>query len=309
MTALESLSAGLGRTRTNKRVLLLYWLSNLAIAAIVVAPIAAVLATVLDGRLESVRLFRNLDGDWIVETFLRFTSAPFSVLPALGLVIAALYLLFSTFLAGGAIAMLYREDDSFFAACARYFPRFFRILLVSVIFYAVAFAIMRALGGAHEHWAVDSMSDAAVTSTNWLVRLVAFVLFVFVNAIFDYAKIACVVEDRKALASTRRALVFLWRNFGSFAAVLAIVTVIGLAALALYSVISELIGQASMAAVLVLFLVRQIYIAARFWIRLWTWSSEMALYGSRMPAAQIVATVPVSEPVLPPETAAGVAGI
>ena len=42
--------------------------------------------------------------------------------------------------------------------------------------------------------------------------------------------------------------------------------------------LSELIGQQSMTALIVVFLLRQAYMLARTWVRLWVWAGETRLY-------------------------------
>jgi hypothetical protein len=278
MTIGTSLRLGARGVASNKKLLLVYYALNLAAAAIVISPVAMLLTTLLGHSLESERLFTNLDPEWLMETGLRFDFAPAAGLLPIALLAGFLYLLANTFLAGGAIAMLHRRGESFFAACARYFPRFFRIFLISILFYGVAFAIVRGLLPVESRWSEQSMREAPGDMMLWGIRAFQILLFFAVNMIFDYAKIVCVVEDRKALRATWRALGFTLRNFGSTYGLFLVTAAAGIAFLAIYHGLSEWFGQNSIVAIAAVFLIRQVYILARFCVRLWTWGSEIALF-------------------------------
>jgi hypothetical protein len=273
-----SLSQGARALARNRKVLLVYFAVNLLAAAVAVAPFAIILNTVLGHSLESDRLFGNFELDWLIETLLRFHATPAIGLLATAASVGVLYLVTNTFLAGGAIASLERRGESFFAACARYFPRFFRIFLISLLFYGVAFGIVSGLSSARSRWFEDSMRAAPGDIAMWCIQLIGLLLLFAVNMTFDYAKIICVVEDRKALKSTLRAIRFAVRHFSSAYALFVVASAVGIALLAIYHVLSEWIGQGSVAAVVVVFILRQVDIIARFWVRLWTWGSELALF-------------------------------
>jgi hypothetical protein len=274
----RSLREGARAVANNKKVLLVYYAVNLLAAAVVTAPVAIVLSTILGHTRESARLFRNFEVDWLMETVLQLHPTPAIGLLAVASAVGALYLLTNTFLAGGAIAAIERRDESFFASCARYFPRFFRIFLISLLFYGAVYGIVRSLLSARSRWFENSMREAPQDIATWCIWLVGFLLFFGVNLTFDYAKVVCVVEDRKALRSTARAIRFGARHFGSAYALFAIAALVAIAFLAIYHVLSGWIGQGSIAAVAGVFILRQLCIIARFWVRLWTWGSELALF-------------------------------
>jgi hypothetical protein len=260
------------------------------------------LTTLLGHSLESERLFTNFDPEWLMETGLQFDFTPAAGLIPIALSVAFLYLLANTFLAGGAIAMLHRRGESFFAACARYFPRFFRIFLVSILFYGAAFAIGHGLISAESRWSEQSMREAPGDMMQWGIRAFQLLLFFAVNMIFDYAKIVCVVEDRKAVRATWRGLGFAGRNFGSAYGLFLVTAAVGIAFLALYHGLSEWFGQDSRVAIIAVFLVRQIYVLARFWVRLWTWGSEIVLYDGLAPPPALSRSPPVSDEALSIDT-------
>lgn len=261
-----------------KLVALLY-LVNLAAAAVVVAPLVALIGSRLLHSLESDRLFVNLDAAWVVETLYHFQFWPAT---ALGIAMAAVGLLFfvlNTFLAGGAIAVFRREQDGFFSACARYFPRLLRLMLISLILYGIVLGLNNGITAAAGHAREASMQERPWVILHWFQLALLFGLLGVVNMIFDYAKIVCVAgERRSAIRATLAAFRFVARHPGATLSVYWMCGLFGLLFLLAYHGLSEAIGQDSAAGVVLVLILRQLYMLARMWLRLWTWSSELHVY-------------------------------
>ena len=122
------------------------------------------------------------------------------------------------------------------------------------------------------------MAESPWVILTWCARFLCFLLIGVVNMIFDYAKIAVVIDGRKAAGAALRALKFTARNPGRTLVVYWIPAALGIALFAVSHALSELIGQQSVVAVILVFLVRQGYMLARAWVRLWAWASETRLY-------------------------------
>lgn len=279
MTTTSMLSAGARQVSRLRKVIPLFYLSNLLFALIVIAP----LAMLIDGRirhsLESDRMFSDLDGSWIVETVYQFHGAPAITVGVTVILLGALFIILSTFLAGGALALFYSEDDTFFGASARHFPRLFRLMLISLVVYGLILAANGSCAAMISRMRESSMVAGPPTMLNWLRLGVVFVLFGITNMIFDYAKIVCVAERRRSsLQALFKALRYVFRNLGRTLAVYWLCAIVGLLMLATYHVASEAIGQDSRLGVLLIFLLRQVYMYFRAWLRLWTWASEMYVY-------------------------------
>lgn len=262
-----------------KKLVAFFYLFNLAAAALATAPIALFIGTSLAHTRESDRLFPNLDPAWISETVYHFKDAPVTLEGVTIGGIAAAFLIATTFLSGGAVALFLDERAPFFSASARYFLRLFRLMLLSLVCYGVVLALNGALGHTIDHFKENSMRAGPWIVLHWAQLAVTFGLLGVVNMTFDYAKIACVVDQRRsAWRSTFRAVRFVIANpkrtlnvYWSAAAIAAL-------CLLAYHGLSEAIGQQSVFAVSMVFLLRQVYTIARVWTRLWTWSSELKVY-------------------------------
>ena len=278
MTSITALREGSRVVNRHWKIVLLLYLSNLAVALAIIAPIAAGIFSDLSGSFYGERQFTGVDLSWISQFGSEYHWTQLTWAIAALVAAGILWILLSAFLSGGTIAVLHREDDSFFGACARYFPRLFRLLLVSLVFYFLVVLINGGIGSLIRHASEDSMVGRPWTILGWLQRLLFFFLLGVVNMIFDYGKIIAVVDNTKAIRSTRRALAFVFRNGGRTLALYWLASAIGWGIFAAYHGLTELTGQETAMAVFLVFLIRQIYMVARTWIRLWIWGGELKLY-------------------------------
>mgnify|MGYP000896388614 CR=1 FL=1 len=286
LTTATHMSDGARQVLRHKKLIALFYFLNLAFALVIVTPVSVLIAGRLFHSAESERLFSDFDLSWVSETYLAYQSMPFNATGMLALAMAVLFLILNVFLAAGAIAVFQREEDTFFGACARFFGRMIRILLLALILYGIVSSINNGMTSAIDHFKNESMVARPWAILHWARLLIIWFLMGTVNMIFDYAKIICVTENRRgAIRSTLAALRFVFTNPGRTFGLYWMCTAIGLLFLLAYHGLSELIGQGSAGAVAVLFFVRQAYMATRMWTRLWTWASEVRVYDfQRSPA-------------------------
>lgn len=275
----EFLSEGARQVLRFKKLVALFYAANLAAALVLALPVAVALRDQLGHSMESGRLFANIDAGWVSEMLYQHGALPGAAFGATAAVVAVLFLVLNTFLSGGAIAVFAREEDTFFGACARFFPRLLRLLLIGLVCYGLVLAVNNGIVAATGRLRENSMEARPWVIVGWARLLLILFLFGTVNMVFDYAKIACVVDNRRsALKSVWAAFGFVWANLRSALAIYWMCSLIGFSFLLAYHGFSELIGQGSAAGVVLLFFVRQAYVLGRMWTRLWTWSAETGFY-------------------------------
>lgn len=276
MKAIAALKEGGRQSMRLFRLTVLFYLANLAMAALVAAPLAVLISRDLSRSLEGARIFANLDAAWIAEFAFNHRGVPATDTAVLGLAAGFAFLLLNTFLAGGAIALYRREDDAFFSACARYFPRLFRLLLISAFFYGVVIALAGTGGRLSGRLAENSMEARPWVILSWVRAAVALFLAGGVNMVFDYAKIACITgEMRSAWRASMAGLRFVATNIGRTLAIYWICGAVAIAMLIAYHGLSEFASQETMPRVILVLALRQAYVLFRMWVRQWTWSSEL----------------------------------
>lgn len=293
MTIPQYLSTAAHQVLRQKRLVAVYYACTLAMAALAVAPLTALLAHLLGHSEEGARLFANLDPTWILETL---RSSDYLLVPSIPVLLGAVvlvYVLLSTFLAGGSLAVFLNEQDGFFSACARYFPRFLRLLTWSVPLYLLVLALNGAAGKLISRLSEDSMQQHTWVIAGWVRSVIVLLLLLKVNMIVDFAKVVLVVDARYgAFRALRDSIRLMISNPVMTTGIFYTTQLFGLLFLLLYHGLSELAGQNSAGTVAAVFVLRQAYMLSRFWVRFWTWSADLGFYVSTIPA-------PLPEPLEP----------
>jgi hypothetical protein len=222
--------------------------------------------------------------------------------PAGLLMLGAAYLLLWLFLAGGILDRYARDRPTrtheFFTACGTYFVRFLRLApMIALAYYAMFRYVHR--------WLLDDLygsvtRDLAVERTAFFWRAGCYAVFglllIVVNVVFDYTKARSVIEDRRSMIGALAAgLRFVRRNAAAVAAVSALNAMLFVAVLALYGVAAP--GAATSGGLMWLgFLVSQLYLLARVWVRLVFFASSVSLFQGRLAHAGYVAGATVKLP-------------
>jgi hypothetical protein len=239
-----------------------------------------------------------------LSAFIDDTTRPVAIAGA-----ASIYILGWLFLAGGIIDRLARDRATrahgFFSASGVFFFRFLRLAVAQWIVYAFLFGSMHPWLFARFYPRITH--EISVERTAFFVRLSLYLVFGLLVAacsmVFDYAKVRAVVEDRRSmLGAVNAAIGFIRRNYAS-AVVLFVLNFLCFAAVVGgYALVAPGAGRAGVT-MWIGFAVGQLYVLARLFVKLLFWSSETALFQSRLAHAGYVAR---PEPAWPESPAAEV---
>ena len=285
MGVFKAIANGLGTTVRKPLVLAVLYAVNVVFSAAAAVPFLTIAQAELGHSLLGSSV-RPADLMWLGETALKYGDA----LPALlaGLLVAAvLYLALQVFLNGGIFGrLLDREGKATLAAftgdCGRYFGRFTRIFLVSLVFLFLTFGIVLEL--------VSALIEPAMKSapTEWLPLilsnahfLIALLLLSIVHMVVDYTRIAVVADDeRRVLKALRHALIFLKRRFFRAWALYLLIVGAALAGTIVLSAVLGPLGGPGPAPVVAAFAVMQIYILFRLLVRMLFVAAQAEFYRS-----------------------------
>jgi hypothetical protein len=288
-------------------MVLVFWFWNVAFAAAVAAPVAALLARDLSHSLYAQELMFRFDLQYLLEMGGKTRGWPAALLAPLALVAAGGYLLVSVFLAGGAITVFATPERryvpaAFFQGCGRNFGRLFRLLLWSAVCYGVILGLhagLRALGA--RLWR-DSMEERPVVLYGWGSALLVLLLFLAVNMVFDYAKIRLVAEDsRRSLRAALGSFRLVWSNLGLTSFTYALVTAAAVLLLLAYLGLSGWLPRHRGWWLLLVLVVQQAYMLARMGVRLLYFASQTEVYRKLRPQPESPVQA-ASEPVPPADT-------
>jgi hypothetical protein len=212
------------------------------------------------------------------------------------------YLVLWLFLAGGIIDRYARDrpirSHGFFAACGASFFRLLRLAPIMGLAYYVLFRFVH--GWLFGDFYSLVTREVSVERTAFLWRLALYAVFglllVSANAIFDYAKVRAVVEDRRSmLGALLAALRFVRRRAGTVATLYVLNGLLFIGVIALYAIVAPGAGHAGPVMWLG-FTVSQTYLLARLWVRLVFFASEVSLFQNQLAYTGYIATPPVPLP-------------
>ncbi len=308
MSIFRAIAQGLRQAVAAPRLIGLLWLASVLCALPATLMMRQALADSFGSSLVSRNMLQGFDLGWYAEfdsraggfeqTFRPTVSGPGPVLDnleawwsgglftaypgllALGLGYAVLW----AFLTGGMLDHLARgrshfARDRFFMAGGRFLPRFLALVSISGALYYLVYLLGRKLYG----WIAASNRDLTEEKTAllWVVMASVVVIFLLnaVRMVFDYAKIAMVVEERgQVLSSLASALRFVSRHplqaFGVYYGVGAL----SIALITVYAWLSPGAGQATWLTIAAVFVIGQLYLAARLVLRLGLLGSQMSLF-------------------------------
>jgi hypothetical protein len=322
MTPLAAWRDGMGRVSRAPAVLVGVWVLTVLVSLPLTAVMRSLLRDHLGSSLAGDSAATGVNYDWMQEfsgqasgigatfgpavlgfgavidnlsAFIDDVSRPIGVVVA-----ASSYVALWIFLAGGIIDRYARDrmtrTHGFFAASGVFFFRFLRLGALMGLAYGLLFRYLHP-------WLFVSVYgrltyDLAVERTAFTIRVLLYAVFgltlALCNILFDYAKVRAVVEDRRSmLGATAAGARFLWRNRAASAILYLIDVVMFLVVLALYAAVAPGAGNVGWSMWLG-FLIGQLYVLARLWVKLVFWASEAALFQGRLAHAGYVAA-PIRE--------------
>ncbi len=279
---ISSIKTGMAQIRANKRMLLIFYLANLFFGLILMLPFRAALDSFAGHSLMGQKLAGRLDMDFVFE-FLHHTRDFTSVFSSLALVVAVAYWLFSLFLSGGALGVL-AGDERFSGAlfwqnAGRYFGRFFRLMLYSLPVAGILFCLQFIETGVQRLvFGADPYENVLYWGA-WIrfgLRTLSILLFMLV---LDYARIHAVVSgEHRMRVSIWNGLKFAFGNLSRTFSLAFLLFLFGVVVLVIYNPIADRLAAPSAMVVLLLFLLQQLYMLFRMFLRLTFYASELNLY-------------------------------
>ena len=285
MSVLKAIVKGIGATFRKPRLVAILYIFNLLFAVAAAAPFVFLIQQELGRSLMGSNV-RPADIMWIGEAALKYGGA---LLPLLGVFLFAafLYLALQVFLNGGVVGRLLDREgrttlEPFFADCGRYFWRYVRIFLISLVFLVLTFGVILKLLSA----LIRPAAESAVTEWLPLVLsnlhfLVALLLLSVVRMIVDYARIAVVADgEAKVLRALRHALKFLGKRFFKAWAIYLLLVLLTLFGTVVFYVVLGRFAAPGVAGVVAGLVWMQLYLLFRIWMRTVLVSAQAEYYRS-----------------------------
>lgn len=285
MGAFKAIAGGMGTTLRKPRIVVILYVINLAFGLVVALPFLALVQNEIGRSLLGVDI-RPVDLMWIGETVLEHQDALVAIVA--GAAAAGLgYLGLHIFLYGGIVGRLTDREGpaglgAFAADAGRYFGRFVRVFLISLVFLVLTLGVLLQLLSA----LFKPLADAAITEWVPLILsnlhfLIALVLLSIVHMVVDYTRIAVVVDgERKVLRAMRHALTFLKTRFFRAWMIYLLLVAATVAGTVVFYVVFGRLGAPTIGLIIAAFLWMQAYVVFRVWIRTLFVAAQAEFYRS-----------------------------
>jgi hypothetical protein len=281
---------GLTTTKRKLRLLAILWPAYFLFSLLIVAPFYFLLQSQLSHSLLGEKLFAGMDLLWIGDLIYRYQEVP----PLLfGWILGTSFisLVMLTFLNGGIIGRIVAAEEKvtfrdFFGDCGRYFGRFFRVLVLSLVGYFLVLGILgRIISVPFSAWSKGASTQWTTLASSSL-RLLAFLLFFsVVKMFFDYVKVTLVADDsRKTVRTTLRNFRFLGKRFFKAWSLFLIVGLIFIVSSLVYLAVAKALPKSGLGAV-ALFVWQQAYFLATLWTGILSFATEFHFLKADRPPA------------------------
>jgi hypothetical protein len=264
-------------------MVLIFYATNLLLAAILAAPLHEAINAHLGHSATAQQLAQGFDMGWLAQ----FQLANGDLLNHTATLIAwtgVLFLALNTILSAGAFECFAHPEGpslaTFGYGMGRYFFRFARLVLIASVLYFVAFWFWNVvMGDALESAFKNSVHEAPFFYLNWLRYALLFATVFIINAVIEYAKADLVLDDHTStIGALGHAAGFV---FGRFGRVMAIYVALGLlttVTIVVYAAFARFFPQSNVATVFIWFVVAQVLLFLRWMFRLASWAAELAFY-------------------------------
>lgn len=282
---------GTRAVRKNFPVVLIAFIFKLSLSLLLLIPLQGILSDVLSHRPAATSLL----ADWNLTPLIDLIFNNPDVLQCYGYVIIVGSIIIFTlhlFLSGGfyrTLTILSQEDsetfgiDRFFAWCGEYFHVFFKLTVLSIIFYfaAAILSIILSELGVHLFFG-KSVSEPARIFILLVHTAILILLLLFVNMCMLYMKIIAVTSrSRSILSIVNEACLFLRKTIGKVIVLYAILLFGLLVITGTYCFAHFSIQRLPLwLSIIALFICQQVFSFARSWYRLIGYASHIHLYNA-----------------------------
>jgi hypothetical protein len=281
ISTFSAYTSGLHHARRQKKMLFFLYGFNLVIAYLLSLPFSGMLQKALDNTVMADKLLRAFDFTALVILIDEYGKGVTLGWPIL--VFAVSYVLLSTFFSGGIVKLFCSEINftvhEFLTGCVKYFNRFFRLLLFTTGILLVIFVLYLLFSGLLEKITENTVTEFWPFSLVIIKWSLLALLLAWMAMLLDYTRIGIVAHDNpEVYRSLKQTFGFVLKNFFSTAGLYGLLLMTGVCLLLIYLAIGHLIPEDSGLGVVLFFVISQVYMISRVWLRLGFYSGQILNY-------------------------------
>jgi len=236
-------------------------------------------------------LQEKFDYNFLFE-FLTYHGQSIRTIFSVAVFLIIIYFLISIFLYGGilfSLAHSQRANDVekskvrfapiFFQGAGKFFGRFFRLSIYSLILWIIFIIFIFLLTGVS--WVLTaSGTNEQMAFYLFLVEIgIGFFLLFLIKMILDYTRIKIVTEDsRYVFRSLLKIIKFVFQRLGKTLGLYYLLIVTGVILFGIYWVLKLIIPSYSLLTIIITFIVYQLFIASRGWLKIAFQAAQLIFY-------------------------------
>jgi hypothetical protein len=280
---LKSYGNGVREATIRPKMVLLLWFFNFLFGIFIFYLLYNRLAEALSHSAISEGMASKVNYHFVFE-FLTYHGQAWATIRSAALILVCVYVLFSIFLFGGILHSLVETQkvaflQRFFQGCGKFFGRFFRLFIYSLILWFVFFVLMFILYQVGSALTGRGVNEQLVFYV-FLVEVAVALFFIFlINMIQDYARIRIVTEDsRYVFRSLFQSIGFVFKRLGGTLVLYYLLVLTGVVIAVVYWGLRSVIPFSSAAAILITFVVYQLFIASHSWLKVAFQAGQLSYY-------------------------------
>lgn len=289
MNIFQCYAQGIREATRRPKMIGILWLANIGFAAAAYFLFAGAFGAALGNSDMTVDMIKKTDMNAVIE-FLTASGGRLGDVITLVLVLIVLYALVSIFLNGGILHSLIQSGNrerfgqTFFAGGGRYYGRFFRLTIYSVLLCVpalVGFFIVDALLSAATR---DSTNEQLAFYFNVFRVVLALFLAFLIKMIMDYARVGIATQNtNKVFASFLGSIRFVFGRFAGTLLLYYLLGATGWAVFLVYRLLNGTFSKNSTGTVLLGFVLGQLFIASRGWLKIAYQGAQLKLFTQQSP--------------------------
>ncbi|MFZ2054193.1 MAG: hypothetical protein WAU81_08340 [Candidatus Aminicenantales bacterium] len=291
MKVLQSYGSGIRQASSRGKMVLVLWAFNLLFAAVVYFVGRGYFVNAL-GQSALGETLKRFDARLFLE-MLTHNAVPVGMMIKVIVLLAFLYYWVSVFLTGGILHVLVSAGEpaeegpqkrrlapEFFQGVGRYLGRFFRLEVYSLLLWLGFLIFQWVLWLVAGPLTADGSNEKMIYYVFWAWVGLSLALIFFIHMILDYSRIIIVRADTgRVWRSLWGAAGFVFKRLFGTLALYYILLITGVVIFLVYWGIHSRISTGSPATIWLAFLIGQVFIISRGWLKIAFQAAQLTFYG------------------------------
>jgi hypothetical protein len=287
---IRSYGGGIKEATLQPKMIFVLWLRNFIFGIAIFYLFFRFLTRAIGNSVLADSLLERFDFSVFFEVLFHHGDS-LNVILMVGLVLLCLYFLVSIFFYGGILSILTLPPEAkevkglfaqtFFQGAGKFFGRFFRLSIYSLLLWAVFILINLLLNPVEKFLTGDGNNEWMTFSIFWIRVAIGLFLVFLIRMILDYSRVEIVILDSRAVfLSLFKTIKFVFQKFSKTLALYYLLVLTGITVIIIFWLVRSYLPSFSSPwlTMLVPFVVAQLFIALKGWLRIAFQSAQLVFY-------------------------------